>query len=98
MTLPSFEFPDLERLLSTLLARELRLDVATIEGDRPFTHYGLDSLAALTIAGDLEERLSVELESTLLWDCPTVDTLAAHLHGQLERRGVLAAASGSSHG
>lgn len=76
----------LQQLLVTLLARELRIDPHSVDGDRPFTHYGLDSIAALTIAGDLEDTLSVELASTLLWDCPTVNSLAAHLGGMLPRR------------
>jgi acyl carrier protein len=79
----SFELADLKQLLATLLARELRVDPASVQSDRPFTEYGLDSIAALTIAGDLEEELSVVLESTVLWDCPTIDALAGHLQGLL---------------
>lgn len=80
------DLSQLQSLLVKLLARELRLKPEEVEADKPFTQYGLDSIAALTIAGDLEEELSIELESTVLWDCPTVEALAQHLDGLLRER------------
>lgn len=74
-----FELSSLQHLLKDLLARELRVDPQGLDADRPFTQYGLDSIAALGIVGELEDRLSVELNATLLWDCPTINALAAHL-------------------
>ncbi|XZG70407.1 acyl carrier protein [Chitinibacteraceae bacterium HSL-7] len=85
--------PDLTHLRTTLadmLARELRLPVGSVASDQPLTQYGLDSIAALTIAGDLEDQLALELPSTLLWDCPTIDHLAEYLSNMLLERGALA--------
>lgn len=73
----------LTELISNLLAKELRLNIAEIRADEALTSYGLDSIAALTIAGELEEAFHIELPSTLLWDCPTIDALASHLEGIL---------------
>lgn len=66
--------------LTGLLSKALRMDAAHVRADRPLTEYGLDSIAALTIAGELEEQFDIELPETLLWDCPTLEHLADHLH------------------
>jgi len=93
MTTKSLEFADLRAVLVQMLSHQLKLPDGSIDGDRPLTHYGLDSIAALMIAGDLEDRLGFELPSTLLWDCPTIDALAAHLTGmsQTHRAGAACA-------
>ena len=82
---------EFRQMLATVLARELRIDPQRIDGDRPFTQYGLDSVAILTIACDLEEVLPFELDSAVLWDCPTVNLLAARLEALLRQQaGALA--------
>lgn len=80
------DLSDVQQLLAKLLARELRLPPENIDADKPFTQYGLDSIAALTIAGDLEDQLAIELEPTVLWDCPTLSALAQHLDYLLRQR------------
>lgn len=66
--------------LSAMVEREMRLEAGTVATDRNLAEYGLDSIAALTIAGDLEDELGVELPPTLLWDYPSIDDLAGYLH------------------
>ncbi len=44
-----------------------------------FTSYGLDSMAAVSIAGSLEAIVGAKLPSTLLWDYPSTDALADRL-------------------
>ncbi len=72
-----------------LLARELNLPPRDIALDMPLTWYGLDSIAALTIAGELEDELELELESTLLWDLPTIGSLVNYLFDTLSTRGAV---------
>ena len=57
------------------------LEVASNEIDTtvPFDRYGLDSSAAITLTGDLEEWSGLELDPTLMYDYPTIDTLAEYL-------------------
>ncbi|HVK94301.1 MAG TPA: acyl carrier protein [Noviherbaspirillum sp.] len=62
-----------------LLSLELKVPSIDIALDLPLTQYGLDSIAALTIAGTLEDELRLDLPSTLLWDCPTIQQLADYL-------------------
>jgi acyl carrier protein len=71
---------DVEGIRSTLigmLEKELRIDA--VDPDKLLTQYGLDSISALTVAGELEDMLGVELPPTLLWDCPTVNQIADYL-------------------
>jgi acyl carrier protein len=46
---------------------------------QPFAVFGLDSVAAVGLAGELEDWLDVELPATILWDYPTISALAEHL-------------------
>jgi acyl carrier protein len=71
----------LEQLLSTLVAREAALDPKAIDIHKPFAYYGLDSLAAVTLSGELETALGRRLPATLAWDYPTISHLARHLAG-----------------
>lgn len=74
----------LQIALTGMLSKTLRIDAADIDVHRPLPHYGLDSIDAVTLAGDLEDWLNIELPSTLLWDYPTVAAIAGFLEEQLE--------------
>jgi acyl carrier protein len=58
-----------------------------IDPDQPLVEMGLDSVYAMTLSGDVEERFDIEVEPTLAWDHPTVNALAGHLHDALGPRG-----------
>jgi acyl carrier protein len=58
------------------LARELEIDPSKIDPDRPLTRYGLDSLAAVTLSGELEVFLKRELSPELLRELPTINAIA----------------------
>ena len=45
----------------------------------PFDRYGLDSSAAIGMIGDLENWIGIELDPTLPYDYPSIETLAQHL-------------------
>jgi len=46
---------------------------------------GLDSVHAIGLCVDIEERWGILVEPTLAWDFPTIDTIVAHLGGQIDR-------------
>jgi phthiocerol/phenolphthiocerol synthesis type-I polyketide synthase D len=56
-----------------------------VELDEPTATFGLSSVQMLEIAGDLEHWLGLTLPPTLMWDCPTIEALAEHLSGELDR-------------
>ena len=55
------------------LAQMLEVDAATINTELPFAEYGLGSMSAVRIAGDLEKLLGREVPATLTWDYPTIE-------------------------
>jgi acyl carrier protein len=61
------------------LAEVLKTDPAAIDTAAPLTRFGLDSMDAITLSGDLEDWLELRLPSTLLWDYPTIDGIVTYL-------------------
>ena len=61
------------------LSAMLDIERAEIDIGAPFSAFGLDSLKAVSLAGELETWLGRSLPPTLLWDYPTIDALATHL-------------------
>ena len=69
----------IQQWLVSQLADVLSIDPSTIEVTQPLTRYGLDSIDAVTLVGDLEDWLDLELPSTLLWDYPTIEKASTYL-------------------
>jgi acyl carrier protein len=70
------------------LSAELQVAPAEIDVREPLTSYGLDSVVAFTLTGELADRLGRELPATLLWDFPTLEELATHLAKEIEDENV----------
>lgn len=64
------------------LSRVLQVEPQAIDIREPFTNYGLTSVDAVGLSGDLEEWLGLSLSPTLAYDYPTIETLARHLAGE----------------
>ncbi|HBE21590.1 MAG TPA: phosphopantetheine-binding protein [Cyanobacteria bacterium UBA11149] len=71
------------------LSEQLSLDAKTIEIGEQLTRYGVDSIDAVTLVGDLEDWLEVELPSTLFWDYPTIEKAAEYLVQEFDVSAVL---------
>lgn len=69
----------LRHWLRSQLAQRLELDPQQIEPQKEFTDYGLNSLEAVSLSGELENFLGRRLPPTLLWDYPTLETLVEYL-------------------
>lgn len=70
---------DLWNWLRDQLASRLELDPQQIEPQTEFSDYGLNSLEAVSLSGELENLLGRRFPPTLLWDYPTLETLAEYL-------------------
>ncbi len=57
---------------------EIRPDVSLAE-------YGLDSMYALMLCGDIEDYLGLTVDPTVAWDYSTVDALTGYLDKELDR-------------
>ena len=81
MNTPESAPPDTElrSWLRARVAHYAQLDAAAIDTTATLTTYGLDSVYALILCGDIEDHLGLALEPTVAWDHPTIDALAGHL-------------------
>src|SRR2546423_13861907 len=61
------------------IASVVNMDPGQIDVHQTFDNYGLDSLQAVSLSGDLENWLSTEISPTVVWDYPTVEQLARYL-------------------
>jgi acyl carrier protein len=69
-------------------AEWLEAEPSSLDPSQPISAYGLDSITAVSLSVSLEDELGVELETALLWDYPTLESLAAHLAGEIARQGA----------
>ncbi len=49
--------------------------------DKPFTAYGLDSITAVRVSGELSDWMKREISPTVVYDYPNVEALANYLSG-----------------
>lgn len=61
------------------IAADLESNADTVDPDATFNKLGLDSLALLAVLGDLALELDIEIETSVLFDHPTISALAHHL-------------------
>lgn len=82
MTNESKNQSELTQWLIQLVAASQKLDVADIDPDMQFIELGLDSMSAVTLVGDIEVELGIELDSSVVRDHPTIAHLSRHLAEQ----------------
>jgi phthiocerol/phenolphthiocerol synthesis type-I polyketide synthase A len=70
---------ELESGLRAIIAAELRLPETELDSDRPFAELGLNSLMAMAIRREAEQFVGIELSATMLFNHPTVASLAEYL-------------------
>nr|WP_269455615.1 type I polyketide synthase [Micromonospora narathiwatensis] len=70
---------EVERRLVETLAARLKVSPRAVDPTRPIATYGLQSVDLVGLVGELEGWLGRELSSTLIWEYPTIDALAAFL-------------------
>ncbi|HKR13049.1 MAG TPA: acyl carrier protein, partial [Pyrinomonadaceae bacterium] len=80
----------LEEFVRGEVAWVLRLSPKDIPSDAFFSDLALDSLRSLELRNRLEHGLNLTLPATLVWQFPTVASLAPHL---AEKLGLIAAES-----
>jgi acyl carrier protein len=71
----------IEAWLVDRVASKLRVSANALDPREPLARYGLDSLAAVQLAGELEQWLGRPLSPVLVYDHPTIAALARFLAG-----------------
>jgi acyl transferase domain-containing protein len=70
---------EIQEWLIHQIAVDLKMEEHEVDTARPFNDFGVDSLVGTALAKRLGDWLQLELQSTLLWEYPTIKTLAQHL-------------------
>jgi len=65
--------------LTERVAHYLEHPADSLDPDVDLAAYGMDSLYALNVISDIEDRWQLELDATLLREHPTLNALAGHL-------------------
>ena len=73
---------EIQNWLISHLAELMRVSHEELHVQEPFTNFGLNSIDAVSLSGDLEDYLNRPLPATLLWDFPTIETLSRHLSAE----------------
>ncbi|MEM7345625.1 MAG: beta-ketoacyl synthase N-terminal-like domain-containing protein, partial [Chloroflexota bacterium] len=81
---PTKAIQDIQAWLIRKIALSVSLAPSEIDIHTPFTYYGLDSAAAVTLSGELSTWLERPLSPTLAYDYPSIDTLSRYLAGEAE--------------
>lgn len=77
--------PEIQEWLTGRVAFYLAREPVEVPPAVPLVELGLDSVYALTLCGDVEDRLGLIVEPTLAWDYPTIEAIARYLHSELEQ-------------
>ncbi|WP_433449955.1 acyl carrier protein [Streptomyces sp. CA-142005] len=84
ITAPSAASPEVIRAwLTERVAYYLECSPADLDQGAELTELGLDSVYALNLCGDVEDRFGLVVEPTLAWDHPTIDAITVFLSAEL---------------
>jgi acyl-CoA synthetase (AMP-forming)/AMP-acid ligase II/acyl carrier protein len=67
------------------LSARLGIESRAIDVTAPLASYGLDSVTAVSLTGDLEDWLGIRLSATMAFDYPTIDVLSQAVAEQYQR-------------
>jgi acyl carrier protein len=70
--------------IQAYLAKMLELDPKEIDKDYEFERFGMSSSAAVSLVGDLEEWLAIEISPALFFEFTTITQVSNHLSQVLQ--------------
>lgn len=76
---PSRSEPEIQAWLILNISAIVEIEPKDIDVAKPLEYYGMDSMQAMHLSGDLAEWLGRQLSPTVVWDYPTIELLANHL-------------------
>jgi acyl carrier protein len=68
--------------LTTRLSEMLQIAPESVDPEESLAAYGLGSSQSLELTGDLEQWLGRKLPATLIWDHPTIVSIAEYVSKQ----------------
>ncbi|MGK7875123.1 MAG: AMP-binding protein [Xenococcaceae cyanobacterium] len=73
----------IESWIETWLAKQPEIKAKAIKRQTSFADYGMDSVLAVELIEALENWLEITLEPTILWNFPTIESLAQYLESEM---------------
>jgi acyl carrier protein len=82
MTADASEYQELADWLTIKVAGYLNVPPDTIDIDTPLADCGIDSVSGIELCVDLQCEMGFDVETTIVWDYPTIGAIATHLAGE----------------
>ncbi len=79
MTSGDADYQDLADWFVMKVAGYLKKPPESIDVDTPLADCGIDSVAALSLCADLRSEHGYDVDTTIIWDYPTVDAIVTYL-------------------
>lgn len=77
---------EIKTWLRERIAGAIKTTADAVPTNVPFTNFGLDSILIVTLVDDMEEWLKVQLDATIFWEYPTIDSLTEWLLAEKLKR------------
>lgn len=74
---------EIETWMTQWLVARAGVDPADVDLEKPFADYGLDSMTAVEMSGEIEDWSGVELTPIVAWNYPTVSRLSEFITEQI---------------
>ena len=79
----------ISKWIKTYLAEILEVEPEKIDENYEFERFGINSSAAISLVGDLEEWLGFELSPSLFFEFNTIAQVSTHLAEKLQQEKAL---------
>jgi aryl carrier-like protein len=79
MTADASEYQELVDWLTVKVAGYVNVAPDAIGIDTPLADCGIDSVSGMALCADLQCEKGFDVETTTVWDYPTIDAIAAYL-------------------
>lgn len=79
----SITIPSIESRIASYIAESLHMEVDQVPLDMDVERFGLNSALVVSLIGELEDWLGIELSPSILYEYPTVRSVSQYLHAQL---------------
>ncbi|MBX7432671.1 acyl carrier protein [Mycobacterium sp. Y57] len=79
MTAHASEYQELVDWLTIKVAGYVNVPPGVIDIDKPLADCGIDSASGLALCVDLLDEKGFDVETTIVWDYPTIEAIAAYL-------------------
>jgi len=77
---------DISAWIVSYLSRLLELPESQVSADARFEQFGMDSAATVGLTGDLSDWLNIQVDPTLAYDYPNIESLSARLASMLKEQ------------